>query len=110
MGTHEAKRTLGTMTDGARGTVTIIMMATEVSTETAIDMTIDIPDVETGILAKPIAKRWPAQKHGVLTAPLGHPLSVLPRFGTPSAGVPDVGEVPASAQEPVAALTLEVPA
>ena len=46
----------------------------------------------------------------MLIAPLGHPLSVLPKLGTPSAGVPDIQEVPASAQGPVAALVLEVPA
>ena len=86
------------------------MMAIKVAIEIAIDMAIGIPEVETGILAKTIAERCPAQRHGVLTAPLGHPLSVLPKLGTPSAGVPDVQEVPASAQGPVAALTLQVPA
>ena len=45
--------------------------------ETAIDMAIGIPEVETGNLAKAIAKRCPALRHGVLIAPLGHPLSVF---------------------------------
>ena len=85
VGTHEAKTNLGTMADGTRGTVTRMMMAIEVAIETAIDMAIGIPEVETGNLAKAIAERCPAQRHGVLTAPLGHPLSVLPKFGTPSA-------------------------
>ena len=90
MGTHEAKMDLGMMRDGARGTVTIIMMAIEIAIETVIDMAIGIPEVETGILTKAIAERCLAQRHGLLAAPLGHPLSVLPRLGTPSAGVPDV--------------------
>ena len=107
MGTHEAKTNLGTMVDGARDAVTIIMMAIEVAIETAIDMVIGIPEVETGILAKAIAERRPTQRHGVLIAPFGHSLSVLPKLGTP---FPDVQEVPASAQHPVAVLALEVPA
>ena len=85
------------------------MMAIEVVIETAIDMVIGIPEVKTGILAEAIAERCPAQRHGVLIAPLGHPLSVFPKLETPSARVPDIQEVPASAQGPVAALALEVP-
>ena len=103
--THEAKINLRTMAEGARGTVTIIMMAIEVTIETAIDMAIGMPEVEIGNLTKEIAKRCPAQRHGVLIVSLGHPLSVLPKLGTPLAGVPGV-EVPASAQGPVAALAL----
>ena len=109
VGTHEAKMDLGMMRDGARGTVTIIMMAIEIAIETVIDMAIGIPEVKTGNLAKAMAERCPAQRHGALTAPLGHPLLVLPKLGTPLAGIPDVQEVPASAQGPVAALALEVP-
>ena len=110
VGTHEAETNLGTMVDDARGTVTIIMMATEVAIETAIDMAIGIPEVATGILAKAIAKRCPAQRHGVLTAPWDTLCQFCPSSGLPSAGVPDVQEVPALAQGPVAALALEVPA
>ena len=91
METHKAETDFRTMADSARGTVTIIMiMEVEVAIETAIDMAIGIPEVETGILAKVIAKRCPAQRHRVLIAPLERPLSVLPKLGTPSAGVPDV--------------------
>ena len=107
VGTHEAKTNLGTMADGTRGTITIIMMTIEVAIETAIDMVIGIPEVETGNLAKAIAERCSAQRHKVLTAPLGHLLSVLPKLETP---FPDDQEVPASAQGPVATLALEVPA
>ena len=60
MGTHETETNLGTMADGVRGTVTIIMMAIEVVIETVIDMATSIPGVETGILAKAIAERCPA--------------------------------------------------
>ena len=52
MGTHKAKTNLGTMADGARDTKITIIMATEVAIETAIDMAIGIPEVETGILPK----------------------------------------------------------
>ena len=86
------------------------MLIKSISTETAIvTATIVIPEaeVETGNLAKAIAERCPAQRHRVLTVPLGHPLSVLPKLGTPFL---DVQEVPASAQGPVTALALEVPA
>ena len=103
MGTHETKTDLRTMAYGARGTKVIIMMAIEIAIETAIDMAIGILKIETGNLAKAIAERYPAQRHRVLTAPLGHPLSVLRTLETP---FPDVQEVPASAQGPVAALTL----
>ena len=110
METYEAETNLGTMADGTRDTVTIIMMAIEIAIETAIDMVIGIPEVETGNLAEAIAERCPAQRHGVLISPLGQPLSALPKLRTPSAGVPDIQQVPASAQGPVAALALEVPA
>ena len=44
-------------------------------------MAIGIPEVETGNLAKAIAERCQALRHGVLIAPLGHPLSILPKLG-----------------------------
>ena len=88
--THEAETDLGMMADGTRGIVTIIMMRIEIEIETAIDMAIGVPEAKIGNLAKAIAERCPAQRHGVLIAPLGHPLSDLTKFGAPSAGVSDV--------------------
>ena len=44
---HEANTKFGTMADGARGIVTMIMMTTKVATETVIDMAIGIPEVDT---------------------------------------------------------------
>ena len=90
VGTNEAETDLGTMADGARGTVTIIMMMeVEIATDSATIMVIGIPEAETENLAKAVAERCPAQRHGALIAPLGHPLSVLTKLGTPSVGVPD---------------------
>ena len=54
-----------------------------------IHTVIGVPEAEAGNLAEAIAKRYPVQRHGVLIAPLGHPLSVLTKLGTPSVGVPD---------------------
>ena len=88
--TNEAETDLGTMADGARGTVTIIMkMEIEIETDSVIIMAIGIPEAEREKLAKAVAERCPAQRHGALTAPLGHPLSVLTKLRTPSVGVPD---------------------
>ena len=70
------------MADGARGIVTIIMkMEIEIATDSAIIMAIGIPEVERGNLAEAVAERCQAQRHGVLIAPLGHPLSVLTLAG-----------------------------
>ena len=89
--THEAEMDLGTMADGARGTVTMIMMmVVEIAKDSAIIIAIGILEAETENLAKAVAGRCPAQKRGVLIAPLGHPLSVLTKLVTPSVGVPDV--------------------
>ena len=89
-----------------------------------IHTVIGVPEAEAGNLAEAIAKRYPVQRHGVLIAPLGHPLSVLTKLGTPSVGVPDNVEVPAlvpndpenpadapaSTQDPATVLFPEVPA
>ena len=122
---HEAKMDLRTMADGARGTIITIMMTIEIAIETAIDMAIGVPEVETGNLAKAIAKRCPTvQRHGLLIALLGHPLSVLTKLETPIAEVPGNLEVPAlvlddpevpadapaSAQDPATVFFPEVPA
>ena len=89
--TNEAKTDLGTMADGARGTVAIIMMMeVEIAIDSVTIMAIDIPEAETENLAEAVAGRCPAQKRGVLIAPLGHSLSVLTKLVTPSVGVPDV--------------------
>ena len=91
VGTHEAETNLGTMADDARGTVTIITkMEIEIATDSATIMAIGIPEAEAENLAEAIVERCPAQRHGALIAPLGHPLSVLTKLGTPSVGVPDV--------------------
>ena len=91
METNEAETDLGTMVNGARGTVTIIlMMEVEIAIDSATIMPIGIPEVETENLAEAVAGRCPAQKHRVLIALLGHPLSVLTKLVTPSVGVPDV--------------------
>ena len=59
--THEAETDLGTMADGARGTVTItMMMEVEIAIESTIIMTIDIPEAGKENLAKAIAERCPA--------------------------------------------------
>ena len=90
VGTNEAKTDLGTMADGARGTVTIIvMLGVEIAIGSATIMAIGIPEAETEKVAKAVARRCPAQKHGVSIAPLEHPLSVLTKLGAPSVGVPD---------------------
>ena len=90
MGTNEAETDLGTMADGARGTVTIIMkMEIEITTDPAIIMAIDIPEAERENLDEAVAERCPTQRHIALIAPFGHPLSVLTKLGTPSVGVPD---------------------
>ena len=88
---QKSKNDLGTMADGARGTVTIIMKTEiEIATDSATIMAIDIPpEVERENIAVAVAESCPAQSHGVLITPLGHPLSVLTKPGTPSAGVPD---------------------
>ena len=89
--TNEAKTDLGTMEVGARGTVTIIMMMeVEIAIDSVTIMAIGIPEAETENLAKAAAGRCPAQKRGVLIAPLGHPLPVFTKPVTPSVGVPDV--------------------
>ena len=64
MGTHEAETDLGTMSDGARDTVAIIMTTIEITIETAIDLTIKGSEAETGHLAKEIVERCQAQRHG----------------------------------------------
>ena len=88
VGTNEAEAGLGTMADGARDTATIIMMMeVDIAKDSAIIMAIGIPAEN---LAKAVDERCPAQRHGALIAPLGHPLSVLTKLGTPSVGVPDV--------------------
>ena len=74
---HDAKMDFRTMADGTRGTIIIMMMTIEIAIETAIDMAIGVPEAETWNLAKAIAKRCPVQRHEVLIAPLGHPLSVF---------------------------------
>ena len=90
VGTNEAETDLGTMADGARGTVIIIMMMeVEIAKNSAIIMAIGIPGAETENLAKAVAESCHAQRHGALIAPLGHPLSALSKLGTPSVGVPD---------------------
>ena len=87
----DEKTDIGTKADGARGTVTIIMMMEgEIAIDSATVMAIGIPEAETENLAEAVAGRCPAQKRGVLIAPLGHPLSVLTKLVTPSVGVPDV--------------------
>ena len=58
-----------------------MMMEVEIAADSAIIRAIDIPEVERENLAEAIAERCPAQRHGVLTAPLGHPLSVFPKPG-----------------------------
>ena len=75
--TNEAEADLGTMEDGVRGTVTIIMkMEIEIATDFATIIAICIPEAETENFAEAVAERCPAQRHGALIAPLGHPLSV----------------------------------
>ena len=77
------------MVDGVIDIVTIIMkMKKEIATVSTIITTIGIPEVETESLAKAVAERCQARKHGALVAPSGHPLSDLIKFGTPSVGVP----------------------
>ena len=94
----DEKTDIGTKADGARGTVTIIMMMeVEIVTDSAIIMEIGIPEAGTENLAKAVTERCPAQRHGALIAPLGHSLSVLTKLGTP-------------AQGPAVALDLQVPA
>ena len=66
------------------------MMEVEIATDSATIMAIGIPEAERENLAKAVAERCPAQRHGVLIAPLRHPLSDLTKFGAPSAGVSDV--------------------
>ena len=91
METNGAGADLGTMTDDARGTVAIIiMMEVEIAKGSAIIMAIGIPRARTENLAKAVAERCQAQRHGALIAPLGHPMSDLTKLGTPSVGVPDV--------------------
>ena len=80
--------------DGARGTVIIIETVAEAEIETAIEIAITIPGADTGSLAKAIAERSPATKQGAIIVPFGHPLSVLTKLGTPSAGVTGDLEVP----------------
>ena len=88
--THEAEIDLRTMAHGVRGVVTIIMMMeVEIAKDSVIIMVIFIPGAGTENLAEAVAERCPAQRHGALIAPLGHPLSVLTKLGTPSVGVPD---------------------
>ena len=88
--TNEAETDLGMMADGARDTVTIIMkMEIEIVTDSAIIMAVRIPEAERENLAEAMAESCQAQRHGALIAPLGHPLSVLTKLGTPSVGVPD---------------------
>ena len=90
VGMHKAEMDLGKIADGTRGTVTIIMMIIEIAIETVIDMAIGVPEADIENLAKASAGRCPAQRRGVLIAPLGHPLSVLAKLGTSLAGVPNV--------------------
>ena len=88
--TNSTNAHLGTMADGARGAVAIIMkMEIEIATDSAIIMAIGIPEAERENLTEAVAERCQAQRHGALIAPLGHPLSVLTKLGTPSVGVPD---------------------
>ena len=88
---NKAETDLGTMADGARGTVTIIMMMeVEIATDSTTIMAIGIPEAGTENLAKAVAERCPAQRHGALIAPLGQPLSALTKTGTPSVEIPDV--------------------
>ena len=90
VGTNEAETDLGAIANGARGTITIITkMEIEIVTDSAIIMAIGIPEAERDNLAEAAAERCQAQRHGALIAPLGHPLSVLTKLGTPSVGVPD---------------------
>ena len=90
---HGAENDLGVMAGGARGTIIIIMMAIETAIEIAIETTIHtaigVPEPGTGNLAKATTERYPVQRHGVLIASLGHPLSVSTKLGTPSVGVQD---------------------
>ena len=91
-GTNEAETDLGTMADGARGTITIIMkMEVEIAIDSATIMAIGILEVERENLVEveAVAERCPAQRHEVLIAPLGHPLLVLTKLRTPPIGVPD---------------------
>ena len=79
------------MADGARSIVTIIMMMeVEITKDSVMIMAICIPGAGAENLAKAVAKRCQAQRHGALIAPLGHPMSDLTKLGTPLVGVPKV--------------------
>ena len=66
-----------------------MMMEVEIATDSVTIMAIGIPEAEIENLAEAVAEMCPAQRYGALIAPLGHPLSVLTKLGTPSVGVPD---------------------
>ena len=77
------------MDGGAIDIVTVIMKREkEFATENAMITAIAILEAGRENLAKAVAERCQAQI-GASIAPLGHPLSDLIRFGTPSVGVHD---------------------
>ena len=88
-GTHLEEIEAGTMDGGVIDIVTVIMkIEKEIATGNAIITAIAIPEAGRENLAEAVAERCQAQIEASITR-LGHPLSDLIRFGTPSVGVPD---------------------
>ena len=70
METNEVETDLGTMVEGARGTVAIIMMMkVEIATYSTIIMAIRILEAERENLARAVVERCLAQRHGALMLP-----------------------------------------